>query len=158
LSDGVRTIVVSVALAVAAAGCYDPTTRDCAVACAAPGDCAAGQICGSDGFCAAPEVAGTCGDNDEVGSEAQRSLHLVVEGRGRITTSNPAIVCEGEQDAPGDCWFDVAQDAEIAATAVSTHQHWEFVGWDQDACGESPSCSVAMADDLVLTARFARRH
>jgi hypothetical protein len=140
----VRSIVVGVVIAVGSIGCYDPTTVDCAVACAAPGDCAAGQVCGSDGFCAAPEVAGTC-------EAAQRSLHLVVEGRGRITTSNPAVQCEG------DCWFDVPADAEIAVVAVSTHQHWEFEGWDQAACGESPSCSVAMADDLVLTARFARR-
>jgi len=84
-------------------------------------------------------------------------LHLVVEGRGRITTSNPTIRCDGTQDAPGDCWFEVAIDAEIAVTAVSTHQHWEFDGWDQAACGESPSCSVAIDDDMALTARFVRR-
>jgi hypothetical protein len=148
-ADSVRSIFVSGLIAVASSGCYDPATRDCAVACAAPGDCAAGQICGSDGFCAAPEVAGTC--------EAQPSLHLVVEGRGRITTSNPAVRCEGREDEPGDCWFDVAMDSEIAVVAVSTHQHWEFERWDQAACGESPSCSVAVAGDLVLTARFARR-
>jgi hypothetical protein len=155
IADRVRGIVLGAVFMVGSIGCYDPVTRDCAVACAAPGDCAAGQICGSDGFCAAPEVAGTCGDEVEVGA-AQRTLHLVVEGRGRITTSQPEVLCEGLQDDPGDCWFAVAADAEIAAVAVSTHHHWEFEGWDQVACGESPTCSVSMADDVVLTARFRR--
>lgn len=43
-----------------ATACYSPELQDCAVTCAADGDCGPGQVCGSDRMCAVPTVAGSC--------------------------------------------------------------------------------------------------
>ncbi|HET9622954.1 MAG TPA: hypothetical protein VFP84_16395 [Kofleriaceae bacterium] len=46
-------------VAVLLSACYEPTTRDCTLACSADGDCVSSQACTRDHFCADPTIA-TC--------------------------------------------------------------------------------------------------
>lgn len=146
--------VVTRSLAVAAlwlAACYDPVVLDCAVECAGPRDCAGGQVCGDDHFCAAPEVAGTCTD----GTAQMRILRVIVEGRGLVVSADDSIACEAEGNQPSDCPFEVPA-GDVALLAIDTHPEFRFVGWSGTSCGESPSCTVSVAESTVIGARFER--
>jgi hypothetical protein len=55
-----RALLLLTLAGLAIGGCYDPSFRNCTVACAQASDCSPDQICGGDGWCAEPDVAGRC--------------------------------------------------------------------------------------------------
>jgi hypothetical protein len=136
-------------VAILAAACYDPSLRDCAVACRNGGDCATGQICGDDGWCAAPAVAGRCdaardaSEPDEPDAEAPIEP-AVFDCSGeddcdmeiRCPPGVPCvIVCTGDGACPKRIHCEEAWSCEIDCGGVDSCA-------DEVRCGAGP-CTVA---------------
>lgn len=155
------------------AGCYQPEVRDCTVSCAAPGDCASGQVC-ADGWCTAPANAGTCGappiDAEPQGSDAPDGvppdaeppdaaaavLHVVVQGRGKVVIDPLGVECVGAQGTPGDCTFPVTPGSMQTLLPLQTHPQSPFAAWTTDNCSaQAEACVLTMEPPGVLVgARF----
>jgi hypothetical protein len=153
--------------------CYQPGYRDCATTCVVDDDCAPGQVCGPDRWCAGPAMAGKCGRHDGKpdggdehdaasgspdGALENGTLHLIVEGKGRIEADLAWITCEGTSpEEPAECSFDVELGTSLILTAVEIHHHWTFEGWAHDGCvSDGPACALEVEAPVIVTARFAR--
>ena len=178
--------VLSRAAAVAvacAAGCYDPTLRDCTVACSAIGDCASGQSCQS-GWCVATASETTCApgtdrvdsgvvgvdgnpgidggkhDKDagppgsDAGMDAKGSADLVPL---HVQVMGPGLVTlDATVTCMNDCMYLVASGAhELTATAADGHS---FQMWSGACSGSAETCTVTLSaprDAGNVGARFA---
>ena len=122
----------------ACAACYDPTLRDCTVACSGSGDCATGQSCRA-GFCVATDDPGpACGS--DLGAVA--SLHVMVMGPGQVTV-------DATWTCTSDCMYEVAAGVphELAATAVGGHK---FQMWSGGCSGAAATCTVMLPDPMAM--------
>jgi hypothetical protein len=151
------------------AACYQPEVRDCTVTCAHAGDCADGQVCGRDGYCAAPAVAGTCGFVVDAATSADASpsdappsdagtaqLHVIVQGRGKVSVDPLGMECTGTNTADGDCMFDVPSGASEMLTPVQTNPQSSFVDWTTANCAGMTACTVTVDPPVTLvTAMFS---
>jgi hypothetical protein len=160
-----RAIAVALLGLLGLAACYRPDTRSCTVTCADPGDCAGGQTC-SDGWCVAPEAAGTCaapadadpgrpdgppGAIDAGADAAPATLHVVVQGRGKVVVDPLGVECLGTQGTPGDCLFPVGAGTTQTLLPVETNPNSPFVGWTTANCLAEPgACTLDMDGDVVL--------
>jgi hypothetical protein len=156
-------------LLAAAAGCYQPSARDCTVSCQGAGDCLGGQVCGADGWCAAPGVAGTCGSIDHdaaTGSDAEpdavpadaappdaasASLHLVVSGRGKVIVEPLGVECVSTNGNPGDCTFPASPGTEVTLLPTDTHPQDTFAAWTTANCeAETGACVITIEAPVTL--------
>jgi hypothetical protein len=163
--------LLAVASALAIAGCYQPSLRDCTVTCHAAGECASGQVCGADGYCAAPAIAGTCKVDARAAIDAPQvadapidapppidgppdataaQLHITVSGKGTVSDSSGTRTCTT------DCLFNVADGDLITLTAVGMGAAHPFQDWATANCmGMGPTCTVTIVPPVTaVTATF----
>jgi hypothetical protein len=152
--------VLSRAAAVAvacAAGCYDPTLRDCTVQCSGVGDCASGQRC-ETGWCVATASEATCGPgrrgvdsgvasvDSGTGSDDLVPLQVQVMGPGQVTL-DAAATCVN------DCMYMVVGGVphRLVATAAGSHS---FQMWSGACAGSAETCIVTPPTAMPAVARF----
>lgn len=134
------------------AGCYEPDVRDCTVTCSGPDECAAGQVCGSDGMCAAPEAAGHCAPGS--GSAPPRvSLRITVDGHGEVLVEGRAT-CVSDGDTHDGCTYPLATGTIVALHAHALDDDKPFDRWTGGCTGQSASCTLVMAAETTVGARF----
>ncbi|TMQ19976.1 MAG: hypothetical protein E6J91_04855 [Deltaproteobacteria bacterium] len=169
---GVLAAVAAAALALA--GCYSPSVRDCTVSCSSPGDCASGQVCGSDGLCAAPEVAGRCRQLVDAGVHGTRPpadpmrdagidgpdatatvvLHVQITGKGAVFVDGLGA-CSSKDPQRGDCLFDVAPGVSQIVHAIPIASDQPFAMWTSMTCGDQGArCEFTPVADTTIVARF----
>ena len=83
----VRLLVCCV---VALAGCYEPKLPDCAVRCAADGDCAPGQSCREDGWCTAPGMTESCASTAIDGFGSLSAVDAATDGHSQPDATSPS--------------------------------------------------------------------
>lgn len=170
------------AAALALAGCYAPSIRDCTVSCAAADDCASGQICGADGLCAAPEIAGRCGaiprdasghdvgptgdagaprdaidrPDSDIDATAGVSLHVQVIGKGSVIVDGSGT-CSSLPPQRGDCTYDVVPGVAVTVHAVEIQPNQTFAMWTSPTCaGQTSRCVFIPVAATTISARFAK--
>lgn len=176
-------LAAALALAVALAGCYSPSLRDCTVSCAREGDCAQGQVCGSDGLCAAPDVAGRCAGAAPVDARppelpdaplpvdagvaidaapppdappANVALRIQIDGKGTVIVDGRSA-CSSSGPQRGDCTFDVTRGVAITVRAVQFPGDQPFSSWTSATCrGSDPMCTFTPMAATSLMARFGK--
>jgi hypothetical protein len=153
-------------------GCYRPELQDCTVSCAAPGDCASGQVC-ADGWCTAPDAV--CGapadarlidatpadaalvDGAPIDAEPPGAeLHVVVDGRGKVVIDPLGEECIGTNSVPGDCTYPLEPGSVQTLLPVETSPAADFDAWTTANCeNESGACIVTVEAPVTLVgARF----
>lgn len=157
-------LAVPVIAVPAAAGCYAPELRDCAVSCTAAADCAPGQVCGADAWCAEPSIAGQCsalslvdaGASGDAPADAALprvdafvppsdappayALTIKIGGRGRVLVDG---LGQCDHSAPGQtCSFPVALGVELVLTAIPLPDT-QFDKWSGGPCaGQDETCQL----------------
>jgi len=156
-------------LAAGLSGCYSPELRDCAVTCAADGDCGPGQVCGGDQMCAAPEIAGHCNPlptpdaavpHDAtvdafvamVDASTVVVLQIEIKGKGKVEVEGIGSCSDA---APSHvCTFTVPIGIPRVLQAVPG-QDSVFEKWEPGACaGDNPTCNVTPTAFTLATAKF----
>lgn len=167
-------VLAALAAAALLAACYQPALRDCTVSCAAPGDCAAGQVCGADGMCAAPGVAGHCAmvapdagpprdaaPRDAIvdarpDAEATVRLTVLVMGKGSVVLDG-ATSCSSLDPQHGNCSYDVAPGVAITAQATAIQADQMFARWTSETCSDaSARCTFTPDVATTISARFEK--
>jgi len=175
-------VLAGAVAALALAGCYAPSVRDCTVRCASAGDCAGGQVCGADGLCAAPEIAGRCGttppdasghdarppgdaeaprdaiDRPDAGIDATAtvSLHVQIMGKGAVIVDG-RNTCSSLDPQRGDCAYDVVPGVAITAHAVDIQADQTFtMGTSPTCAGQSSRCMFTPMAATTITAKFGK--
>jgi hypothetical protein len=176
ISSGRRRLAALAVAAVGAlaAGCYQPSLRDCTVSCTGADDCAGDQICGPDGYCALPEAAGSCGDGG-AGADAPVDADMAdadpsapdadvsepdanlpdaspPDAAGPLVTLKVRVVGIGRvvSDAwdiscDGNCDYHLPMGSVVTVSPVVTDQNWSFTGWTSNACaGQTPDCTLTL--------------
>ena len=140
--------VVIVALALLAAGCYEPSLRDCTVSCTGADPCARDQVCGMDGYCVAAATARCVGSNAPIDAPlATYALHVQVMGHGSVEVA-------GGGTCTADCMYKLPINATVSATEVATANH-AFQLWTTPNCaGQVPTCTFTLAAAQNLGAKF----
>jgi len=103
------------------AACYDPSVRNCAVACSGPGQCAPGQVCGTSHFCMAEgDQDKSCGDATI--PDAPPDAPAPPDDGPRPDSSSAACnadTCpDGTCDATGVCMIQCAANGSCASQVV----------------------------------------
>ncbi len=145
-----------------AAGCYAPDRAECTLTCARTSECVGGQVCSRQGVCAgsatdcAGQLASDAGAHDAApgpdatGHDARPAsdaapadaaalvtLHLHVDGKGRITT-DLGFVCDSQGAQHGDCTLAVAAGGAVTLVAAGEGNE-EFQAWVGLACAGAPA-------------------
>jgi hypothetical protein len=147
-------LVVALAIAALAAGCYDPALRDCTVACTGAGQCARDQVCGMDGYCVAGAAARCTGSMLPVDAAIDApiptvALHVTVMGHGSVTVAGT-----GGGTCAMDCTYKLAQNSRVSAVATGTGGK-QFQMWTTPNCaGQAQTCTFTLAMPQNLGARF----
>jgi hypothetical protein len=105
----VRRALVVLAFA-GLAGCYDPSYRNCTVACAQASECSPDQICGADGWCAAPDVAGRCEGIRDAEPDALPPDADVTDSPAPDASTSCEEVCDAGTCVDGVCTIDCSGD------------------------------------------------
>jgi hypothetical protein len=166
-------VLGAVAVVAALAGCYAPAVRDCTVSCAAPSDCASGQVCGDDGLCAAPALAGRCAGAPDAGPLVDAahdapprdaampdapetvSLHVQVMGMGSVAVDGYGT-CSSLDPQKGNCTYELVPGVVQRVRAVQIDANQLFAGWTSMTCsGAGPICTFVPAIATSVTAKFS---
>ncbi len=79
------------------------------------------------------------------------TLHVVVQGRGKVVIEPLGVECIGTQGTPGDCVFDAPVNSVQTLLPVQTHSQTQFTGWTTDNCSAEPAaCTLTMDQPVVL--------
>jgi hypothetical protein len=159
--------LVAAALAASglAAGCYDPTLRDCTLTCSSPDDCAAGQVCGSDGLCARASLAGTCKALTAPDARPRMidaapalvALHVLIAGPGKVAVAPPGVTCQATTDLGSTCDYTVLRDQPVTLTAIATKDDRPFHDWSGACAGQGAICTlVPSTAPLTTKVTFAK--
>jgi hypothetical protein len=138
------------AIAILAAGCYEPRLAPCKVSCGSAADCAQGDACGTDGFCVA--VAGDRCTSEGPGDATiamPLALHVTVMGNGSVTVTDGGT-CKDT------CMYTFAQGVAITAMWIQTSGGHAFSGWTTPNClTQGQTCTFTLAPTTaMLGARF----
>ena len=160
------------------AGCYSPSLRDCAVACAGPADCAPSQVCGTDGMCASPEMAGRCAMETDAGSMQMPMpeprdaavddgpappdaspplvrLRVQIDGRGSVIIEGRGT-CSSTDPSHGNCMYDIPVGVAQRVQAMAIGPDDEFTRWTSFVCaGEASMCTFTPLVATAVTAKFS---
>jgi hypothetical protein len=77
----------------------------------------------------------------------QRKLSVGVHGRGSVASAPTGIACDAA------CAASFAPGTGVALTATA-QPGWRFIGWSGSCSGKSPTCSVTLSADAVVSAEF----
>lgn len=139
-------------------GCYDPSVRDCAIACESAKECAGGQVCGGDGFCVAPSYRGRCNHDAPADADADGKMPKNDAARdGSVDASSAAGLCQlgctnGTCDAQGVCVIDCSADGACSTGDVvcPTNLPCRVMCGDH-ACTHKVQCAMATSCDVRCT-------
>ena len=134
-------------LSVVLAGCYDPDALDCTVSCSAANECADGQVCGSDGFCASVSAAGHCGGPDGGTASSLVSLHVTIDGPGKVSIDGIGV-CDSDTAEHGGCTWSVPRAMTLSLKADPKHDH-EFDAWTEGCSGDKATCALTPVTALT---------
>lgn len=163
-------VALAAALVAASPGCYEPSLRDCALACSASSDCAGDQVCGDDGLCAAPDVAGNCAAMGSGGLDAgvarpdammpppppNIELRVQIMGKGSVIVDNRGV-CTTQGSQKGDCTFMIANGAAQTIRALPIQIGESFQSWTSPTCKDATAiCTFSPSAAVTVVARFGR--
>lgn len=166
-------VALAAALVAALPGCYEPSLRDCSLACSASSDCAGDQVCGEDGLCAAPDVAGHCAAMGSDGIDAgvpkpdammppppppptNVELRVQIMGKGSIIVDNRGV-CSSQGSTKGDCTFLVPVGAAQTVRALSIQIGESFQSWTSPTCKDATAiCTFTPSAAVTVVARFGK--
>ena len=77
------------------------------------------------------------------------SLHVVVDGMGRVRDDAHGILCTN------DCIYDFPSGTQLTLVAQTTNAAWDFQGWTAGPCTDGPSsCVLVLSAATDVTASF----
>ena len=143
-------VVLTIAVALALAGCYAPDVRDCTVTCGSATDCADGQAC-TNGYCVADGATPACGAMETPDAPvASTAIRITIKGHGRVTFGG-VVACDSETAAMGTCTVTVPRHAIVHAQAIADADG-SFRNWTSTIC---PVVSQSTCDFTPATPTLA---
>lgn len=106
--------------------------------------------CGGDGTCSSPqpgELGDFIGDQNAAANVGVPSVTVTKNGNGTVTGANGKINCGGSCSTTTNAGDLVTLTANPASNAV-------FTGWSGACAGNQTSCTIAVADQMSVTANF----
>jgi len=106
--------------------------------------------CGGDGTCSAPqpgELGDFIGSQNAAANVGVPSVTVTKNGNGNVTGANGRINCGGSCSTTTNAGDLVTLTASPASNAV-------FTGWDGACAGTQPTCTIAVNDQMNVTANF----